>query len=182
MTGVNAMTKTTRGLLMAAVTACAAAGWSAAADAGTEPEAAHGAATGVRPRSRRPLMARVFEKRFDRRLVRDKQRAVSIPLADYQLLPLRTGDSVDILATFDVKTEKKSEKLCATILQNVRVVGVSLSSAAEGKGAVVLALNPNEAQMAALSVEQSDLTVALRNDGDREVYPMEIAGYAKMFR
>lgn len=181
------MRKTTRWILAAAVTASAAGGWATASGAqaaAAEAPAADAApaAKTRRPAGRRPLLARLFEKRFDRRLVRDKQRAVSLPLPDYQLRPLRTGDSVDLLATVDVKTDKRSEKLCATVLQNVLVVGVSLSTAGEGKGAVVLALNPNEAQLAALSVELAELTVALRNDGDREVYPMEMSGYSKLFR
>ncbi|MBI5595805.1 MAG: hypothetical protein HY928_06915 [Elusimicrobia bacterium] len=135
-----------------------------------------------RPRSWRPLMARLFEKRYDRRLLHDRQRAVAVPMDDYQLFPLRTGDSVDLLAVFDTRTDKRSEKMCATVLQNIRVLGVELSAAGPGKGALILALNPNEAQMAALAMRQSELSVAARNDGDREVYPMEMAGFSKMFR
>lgn len=132
--------------------------------------------------SQRPLWFRLFEKRFDRNLLLDRTRAVTIPIDENELLPIRTGDTVDVLAVFDARTQKGSETLCATILQNIRVLGVKLSGNAKEKGALRLRLNPSEAQYAVLASRQAELSVVLRKNGDTEIYPMEMASFAKFFR
>lgn len=145
-----------------------------------DPKASLELASKVRPH--RPLWFRLFEKRFDRRLLMDRARAATIPMNEDQLLPLRTGDRVDVLAVFDARTTRGTEKFCATILQNIMVLGVELSGNAKEKGTIRLRVNPYEAQYAILAAHQAELSVILRKDGDTEIYPMEMATFVKLFR
>ena len=46
----------------------------------------------------------------------------------------------------------------------------------------VLKLNPYEMQYAFLGPSQADLGVALRHRGDNDIYPLEMASFAKFFR
>ncbi|MCX5790177.1 MAG: RcpC/CpaB family pilus assembly protein [Elusimicrobia bacterium] len=116
---------------------------------------------------------------------------------------LKPGDRVDILVTFDAKmADQSKEKVTATILQNVLVLGVGANlgqgltakqfgdkqgaeqqqAAFSEKGFLSLALNPNEAQYLALALKQGETTVVLRGLGDVEMHPMEMASFRKLFR
>ncbi len=129
---------------------------------------------------RRPEM---FGRRFASEAMENRYRAVTIPINGYELRIVRPGDRVDVLATFDsTGAAGKKMMLTATVLQNVRVLGVERPRRGEEKGSLVLKLNPNEAQYAALGVKQSDLSIALRAKGDDETYPMEMATFLKFFR
>ena len=130
-------------------------------------------------------------------------RGAILPIdSDLQKL-LKPGDRVDILVTFDAKMQDSSkEKVTATILQNVLVLGVGAnlgqgltakefnqktggeqnSAAFSEKGFLSLALNPNEAQYLALALKQGETTVVLRGLGDVEMHPMEMASFRKLFR
>lgn len=122
---------------------------------------------------------------------------------DSELLKLiKPGDRVDILVTFDAVVGEKKEKVTATILQNVLVLGVGSNlgqgmtaelarkqSAAESamqaftdKGVLSLALNPLEAQYLALSQEIGKVSVVVRALGDVEVHYMEIASFRKLIK
>ncbi|MBI4051229.1 MAG: Flp pilus assembly protein CpaB, partial [Elusimicrobia bacterium] len=116
---------------------------------------------------------------------------------------VKPGDRVDILVTFDaLMADNRKEKVTATILQNVLVLGVgtnlgqgmtseqakakkgteqSLEAFSE-KGVLSLALNPNEAQYLALATKQGEPTVVVRGLGDVEMHPMEMASFRKLFR
>lgn len=53
----------------------------------------------------------------------------------------------------------------------------------DGLHAVVLALNPNEAQYAMLSLtEGCRIHFTIRGKGDTEMHPMEIASFMKLLR
>ncbi|MBI5202324.1 MAG: Flp pilus assembly protein CpaB, partial [Elusimicrobia bacterium] len=130
-------------------------------------------------------------------------RGAILPIdSDLQKL-LKPGDRVDILVTFDAKMQDSSkEKVTATILQNVLVLGVGAnlgqgltakefqqktggeqnSAAFSEKGFLSLALNPNEAQYLALALNQGETTVVMRGLGDVEMHPMEMASFRKLFR
>lgn len=116
---------------------------------------------------------------------------------------LKPGDRVDILVTFDaIMADKKKEKVTATILQNVLVLGVGanlgqgLTRSAAGqkqtqeaaaaafseKGSLSLALNPNEAQYLALSQKQGSISVVVRGLGDVEMHPMPMANFRSLFK
>jgi Flp pilus assembly protein CpaB len=131
---------------------------------------------------RRPLFSRLFSRCFARELLEARYRAVSIPINGYELRHIRTGDRVDVLATFDSQFGGAKRKLTATMLQNVLVMGVDAPCKGQEKGTLILKLNPSEMQYAALGVRQSDLSIALRRDGDNEIYPMEMASFVKFFR
>ncbi|TPW21535.1 MAG: pilus assembly protein CpaB [Elusimicrobia bacterium] len=116
---------------------------------------------------------------------------------------IKPGDRIDVLVTFDaLMADNRKEKVTATILQNVLVLGVGgnlgqgqtakqygetesadkQNAAFAEKGIVSVALNPNEAQYLALAMKQGEITVILRGLGDIEMHPMEMASFRKLFR
>ena len=116
---------------------------------------------------------------------------------------IKPGDRIDVLVTFDaLMADNRKEKVTATILQNVLVLGVGgnlgqgqtakqfgdvekddqKNAAFAEKGIVSVALNPNEAQYLALAMKQGEITVILRGLGDIEMHPMEMASFRKLFR
>ena len=119
---------------------------------------------------------------FAGELMEHGYRAVSIPINAYELRRIRAGDRVDVLATFESARFESKGMVTATMLQNVKVLGVERPGKGEEKGTLVLKLNPIEAQFAALGVRQSDLSLALRSAGDNDVYPMEIVSFLRFFR
>jgi Flp pilus assembly protein CpaB len=110
-------------------------------------------------------------------------RAISLPMAGYKIAFLEKGQRVDLLVTFDaVMKDKKKEKVTATIMQDVVVVNVQKPAKLEENGVVELLLNPNEAQYAALSQYQGELSISRRAEGDVAMAPMEMASLRKLFR
>ncbi len=130
-------------------------------------------------------------------------RGCVLPLESDLLRLIKPGDRVDILVSFDaVMGDNRKEKVTATILQNVLVLGVGSNlgqglsggqakakAAAEAadqafseKAALSLALNPNEAQYLALSVKQGTVDVIVRGLGDVELHPMAIASFKQLMR
>jgi len=130
-------------------------------------------------------------------------RGCMMPLDSDLLALIKPGDKIDVLVTFDaVMGDNRKEKVTATILQNVLVLGVGTNlgqglSAAQAKsktgqeaadaafsekGALSLALNPNETQYLALSMKQGDVTVVVRGLGDIELHPMEIASFKRLIK
>jgi hypothetical protein len=109
-------------------------------------------------------------------------RSVSVPVPGDELMDLRPGDRVDLISVFEAQGAKHKERFAATVLQNVKVLGLGAPKGAEGHGAVLLMLNPMEAQMALLAVRQGPVGLARRGPGDDEIYPMEMTSYRKLFR
>jgi hypothetical protein len=123
--------------------------------------------------------ARCRHERFARELMENGYRAVPVPFPGWQVRHIRAGDRVDVLATFESNIGGSNRMATATVLQNVKVLSVRREWK---KGVLVLKLNPVEAQYAALSPQQSELTVSLRTPGDNDFYPMEISSFLKFFR
>lgn len=130
-------------------------------------------------------------------------RGAALPVDNELLRLVKPSDRVDILVTFEaVMADGHKERVTATILQNVLVLGVGAdlgqgrtaeeekgrekAEAAQAqfsdKGALSLALNPAEAQYLALSMKQGDVTVVIRGLGDVEMHPIEMASFQKLFR
>ncbi len=130
-------------------------------------------------------------------------RGAILPVKNELLKLVKPGDRIDILVTFDAVTvENKKDRVTATILQNILVLGVGTNlgqgltnlmakqkqaqeaeaSAFSEEGALSLSLNPMEAQYLALSMKQGDITVAVRGLGDLEMHPMEMASFRKFFK
>jgi len=130
-------------------------------------------------------------------------RGAVVPIDSALMKLVKPGDRVDILVTFDaLMADNRKEKVTATILQNVLVLGVGSdlgqgqtakqwqeknkqekkSSAFAEKGILSVALNPNEAQYLGLAMKQGDITIILRGLGDIEMHPMEMASFRKLFR
>ena len=123
--------------------------------------------------------ARCRRERFARELMEPGYRAVAVPFPGWQIRHIHAGDRIDVLATFQSRIGGSDRMATATTLQNVKVLAVRREWK---KGVLVLKLNPNEAQYAALAPNQSELAVSLRAAGDYDVYPMEIATFLKFFR
>lgn len=110
-------------------------------------------------------------------------RGMAVPLSGEQAAYVKKGDRVDVMVTFDAQMKDKAkEKVTATILQNVLVLDVIKPAKLEDKGVIDLVLNPNEAQYLALSLYQGELRVSVRAPGDKEMHPMEMASFRKLFQ
>ena len=110
-------------------------------------------------------------------------RGLTLALPAAQLAFIVKGDRLDVLVTFEAKTkEEPREKVTATILQNVMVLGVRLAAAPGGTGAIELQVYPNEAQYATLAVQQGSVQLLRRSPGDLELKPMEMASFRKLFK
>ncbi|MBI4655978.1 MAG: Flp pilus assembly protein CpaB [Elusimicrobia bacterium] len=130
-------------------------------------------------------------------------RGCIIPMDNELLRLMKPGDRVDVLVTFDaVMADNRKEKVTATILQNVLVLGVGTNlgqglsdvqfKAKQGqavqdqafseKGVLSMALNPTEAQYLSLALKQGDIAVIVRGLGDVELHPMEIASFRKLIK
>jgi Flp pilus assembly protein CpaB len=125
---------------------------------------------------------RGFAASRERKLMMDGYRSVAVQTADYELLDVRPGDRVDVLVIFDASTRGAIVKHAATLLQNVTVLGTARSHKSDGKGVAYLMLNPLEAQYAALAPRQGEIDIVLRKPGDKEIHPMEMSDFRKLFR
>lgn len=123
------------------------------------------------------------DRRFARELMEDRYRGVPVQFDAWQLRHIRAGDRVDVTATFEALLASGAKRrVTATMLQNVRVLGVDRPWRRSEKGTLVLKLNPMEMQYAFLGPSQADLGVSLRNRGDGDIYPLEMASFARFFR
>jgi Flp pilus assembly protein CpaB len=130
-------------------------------------------------------------------------RGCVLPLDNDLLRLIKPGDRIDILVSFDaVLGDNRKEKVTATILQNVLVLGVGTNlgqglsgaqakskaaveaadQAFSEKSALSIALNPNEAQYLSLSLQQGKIDVVVRGLGDVELHPMEIASFKRLIK
>lgn len=126
---------------------------------------------------------KVAKSSFDKAGPARGRRSVGVPVPEDQLLTVKPGDHVDLLAVFDrVNGAGVKEKTAATILQNVKVLGVTTSADLRATGVLTLELNPVEAQYALLGARQADLGVAVRSRGDEDKYPMEMSAFFRLFR
>jgi hypothetical protein len=124
----------------------------------------------------------VPERKGERAAMPKGYRSVSVPVPGDELMDLRPGDRVDLVSIFEAQGAKGKERFAATVLQNVKVLGLGAPKGAEGHGAALLMLNPMEAQMALLAVRQGPVGLARRGPGDDEIYPMEMTSYRRLFR
>lgn len=130
-------------------------------------------------------------------------RGAIVPVHADLLKLVKPGDRVDVLVTFDaLMADNRKEKVTATILQNVLVLGVGQDlgqglsakqfqakasaeqqiAAFQENGILSVALNPNEVQYLALAQKQGDISVILRGLGDVEMHPMQMASFRNLFR
>ena len=130
-------------------------------------------------------------------------RGCVIPMDNDLMRLIKPGDRVDIVMTFEALTvEGKKERVAATVLQSVLVLGVGtnlgqgLSSiqakakdaqvaadqAFSDKGVISLSLNPAEAQYLALATEVGKVTIIVRGIGDVELHPMPVAAMKNLIK
>ena len=106
-------------------------------------------------------------------------RATVVPTERVELHYIKPGDRLDMTVTFDAVMKDGTQTLTATILQNVLVLDTVDKGDLHG---VVLALNPNEAQYAMLSLKKNyRINFTIRGRGDMEMHPMEMAAFQKLF-
>ena len=110
-------------------------------------------------------------------------RGMAVSLPGDQAAFVKKGDRVDVMVTFDAKLKgQEKEKVTATILQNVLVFDVIKPAKLEDKGVIDLILNPNESQYLALGLWQGSIQISVRGPGDKEMHPMEMASFRKLFQ
>lgn len=130
-------------------------------------------------------------------------RGCVLPMDNDLMRLIKPGDRIDVLVTFDaVMGDSRKEKVTATILQNVLVLGVganlgqgmsslqakakeaatSADQAFSSKGVLSLALNPDEAQYLSLCLVQGNVSVIVRGLGDVELHPMAIASFKRLIK
>lgn len=129
-------------------------------------------------------------------------RAFILPVETSVSSLIKPGDKVDVLLTFDAMIKNGGkEKMTATILQNIPVLGVggnlgqgmdaaSKSANAEreannaafsDRSVLSLSVTPPEAQYLALAQEEGSITIIVRSNGDGKVLPIEISSFSKLF-
>lgn len=111
-------------------------------------------------------------------------RALTLPLPANRLVNVKPGDSVDVLVTFEWRLGEKAkekEPITATLLQNILVLKTTPFD--KETSTVELVVNPNEAQYAVLAMQPGySVWLIVRADGDKEMHPMEMANFTKLFR
>ncbi|MGB2579813.1 pilus assembly protein CpaB [Elusimicrobium simillimum] len=116
---------------------------------------------------------------------------------------IKPDDWVDILLTFEVNTKAGNrERITATILQRIKVLGVgsdlgqgmdaaqlratrdsnSAASAFSDSSAISLALDPRDAQYLALAKSEGDITLVVRNATNTGIHSIPIASLTEMFK
>ncbi|MDR0291870.1 MAG: Flp pilus assembly protein CpaB [Elusimicrobium sp.] len=114
---------------------------------------------------------------------------------------LKPDDLIDVLLTFEavMKSTGNKERITATILQKVRVLGVGSDlgqgvDASQAKNrdvnastfndstAISLALAPKDAQYLALAKEEGTITLVIRRRDDLNAGPVQVASIAELFR
>jgi hypothetical protein len=94
---------------------------------------------------------------------------------------VKTGDSVDILFSFEtILKNKKTETMAGTLLQNIKVLD---AAKVKGINYIVLQISHVEAEYLALVLENSSLNpvqIILRATGDNQIYPIELTGLSKL--
>ncbi len=116
-----------------------------------------------------PLLAAVESR------MREDYPALSVPLARDKAIFIRPGDRIDLLATIDVSGPNgpKKHKNALTLLQNILVLDSRRSESQPGQGILLLAMNYNEVQYAALAWDTAEIQVLSRNRSDTEVHTMD---------
>lgn len=111
-------------------------------------------------------------------------RALTLPLPASRLVNVKPGDRVDVLVTFEWRLGEKAkekEPITATLLQNVVVLKTTPFD--KDTATVELEVNPNEAQYAVLAMQPAySVWLIVRAEGDKEMKPMEMANFTKLFR
>ncbi len=106
-------------------------------------------------------------------------RATVVPAGRAELYFIKPGNHLDMTVTFKAMMRDGAQPVTATILQDVLVLD-TLDK--DGMHAVLLALNPNEAQYAMLSLTEGyRINFTIRGKGDVELHPMEIASFQRLY-
>ncbi len=130
-------------------------------------------------------------------------RAFILPIDNSISSLIKPGDKVDILLTFEalLKTGGK-ERMTATILQNIQVLGVGSNlgqgmdadaranaanreannAAFTDRSVLSLSLSPIEAQYLALAREEGEITVIVRSAGDGKRHQLDVASFSRLFK
>ena len=115
-------------------------------------------------------------------------RAFILPVESNVSSLIKPGDKVDVLLTFDAMIKNGGkEKMTATILQNIPVLGVGgnlgqgMDAAFSDRSVLSLSVTPPEAQYLAVAQEEGSITIIVRSNGDGKVLPIEISSFSKLF-
>ncbi len=104
-------------------------------------------------------------------------RATVIPAAPAEVRRIKPGNRVDMLVT--ITQSQAIGPTTATLFKNVLVLDLEYKG---GVSNLALALNPNEAQYAILSLsDKCRVNFIIRAKGDQELHSMEMASFKRLF-
>ncbi|MDD5208422.1 MAG: hypothetical protein PHV36_03485 [Elusimicrobiales bacterium] len=110
------------------------------------------------------------------RLPRPGYRSMGLEFDNDRISYISPEDRVDVIAVIkELQFAEKAGASAATLLKMVRVLAVEASALYPWQSVLLLEMNFNEAQFAALAWESADVQVLLRDPKDEEVHPMEQA-------
>lgn len=108
--------------------------------------------------------------------------AAQNPKSDAKASDKKKGAKSKTADTPKKPTGTSTEQVTATIMQNVEIGEVYKPADNQSDGAVMLKVNPVEAQFTALSEKQGEIKLALRDKDDTELRPLELSSFRKLFR
>ncbi len=95
---------------------------------------------------------------------------------------VKAGDVADVLFSFEALLKEKNakEQVVATILQRIKVLDVI--NPKEGGHALVLTLDPRDAQYLFLAEKEGKIKLIFRNASDSALNAMPVASYSALFQ
>ena len=107
-------------------------------------------------------------------------RAYALPVDGFTAKLFKQGDIADILFYYDnFLVSGRKEALVATLLQKVRVLDVLK---ADGDYAVVLQVDPRDAQYLFVCEKSGKLKPIIRNPNDAAVNVLDLASFSTLFK
>lgn len=115
--------------------------------------------------------------------MRESYPALNVPIASDKALFIQPGDRIDVLATIDAKRPKgpKTGGVSMTILQNILVVDNRRSQSHPGQNILLLAMNYDEVQYAALAWDTAEIQILSREKTDTDIHPIQPASLDRLW-
>jgi len=114
--------------------------------------------------------------------MRESYPALSVSIASDKVLFVQPGDRIDVLATIDARRPKSSKTIgvTQTLLQNILVLDNRKLEFLPGRNILLIAMNYDEVQYAALAWDTAEIQILSRDKADRDTYPIQPATLDKL--
>lgn len=126
-------------------------------------------------------LARAAELAAVENRMREDYPAINVGVPSDQVMFVKAGDRVDVLASVEAldPVGAKKHKLTHTLLQNILVLDNRSSVSEPGQNILLLAMNYDEVQSTALAWDTAVIRILGRNASDSEMYPIKPASLEK---